>query len=316
MDLRSDLRKLGGVTTSRQLILRGHTSTQVQAWVRQGLLLRPRRGWVALPGADPELIYAAKAGVVLTCVTQARRLGLWVLDHEDLHVAAPRRGAKFPADAFDGHSRLREPRQEGQERQNAHQGEPSRLIQSRESSRFKHQSRQRIHWGVPVVPRAPGTVADSLENVLWFVAACIPHEQALAVWDSALNQQLTSYDALSQLPLRGRSRRILAASSPFADSGLETLVRDRLGWMDVSIAAQVALLGHRVDFLLGKRLVLQIDGGHHVGKQRTSDNQHDAQLRLQGYHVIRVSYWQVVHNWPEVQELVTRAVARRLHERR
>ena len=61
--------------------------------------------------------------------------------------------------------------------------------------------------------------------------------------------------------------------------------------------------------------VLQIDGGSHVGAQRDSDNRHDAELRLRGYHVIRVGYRQVVDNWPEVQALVMAAVAAGLHRR-
>ncbi len=44
-----------------------------------GTLVRVTRGWVALPGADDLLVGAARRGVVLTCVTQAARLGLWVL---------------------------------------------------------------------------------------------------------------------------------------------------------------------------------------------------------------------------------------------
>ncbi|HYP73948.1 MAG TPA: DUF559 domain-containing protein, partial [Microbacterium sp.] len=71
--------------------------------------------------------------------------------------------------------------------------------------------------------------------------------------------------------------------------------------------------GHRVDFLIGARLILQIDGGTHVGAQRDSDIRHDAQLMLLGYHVIRVGYDQVVGRWHEVQDLIMRAVAQGLH---
>lgn len=36
-------------------------------------------------------------------------------------------------------------------------------------------------------------------------------------------------------------------------------------------------------------------------------------LMLLGYHVIRVSYGQVMHGWPEVQEQIMQAVAQGLH---
>jgi very-short-patch-repair endonuclease len=76
---------------------------------------------------------------------------------------------------------------------------------------------------------------------------------------------------------------------------------------------QAWIAGHRVDFLIGDRLVLQIDGSHHVGVQRTEDIEHDAQLMLLGYHVIRVGYAQIVDRWHVVQDLVVRAVAQGLH---
>ena len=59
--------------------------------------------------------------------------------------------------------------------------------------------------------------------------------------------------------------------------------------------------------------MLQVDGGHHVGLQRAEDVAHDAALTLLGYHVIRVTYVQVVERWHEVQDLVQRAVAQGLH---
>jgi very-short-patch-repair endonuclease len=99
----------------------------------------------------------------------------------------------------------------------------------------------------------------------------------------------------------------------FSDSGLETIFLTRLRWMRIRILFQTWIAGHRVDFLLGERLVVQIDGGHHVGAQRTSDIAHDAALTLLGYHVIRLGYEQIVSDWPAVQDLIMRAVAQGLH---
>lgn len=50
-----------------------------------------------------------------------------------------------------------------------------------------------------------------------------------------------------------------------------------------------------------------------AGAQRTEDIRHDAQLKLMGYHVIRVSYHQIVNDWPAVQAVIIRAVAQGLH---
>ena len=84
-------------------------------------------------------------------------------------------------------------------------------------------------------------------------------------------------------------------------------------FLGVRIVPQAWISGHRVDFLIGERLVLQIDGATHTGAQRTADIRHDAELMLMGYHVIRVGYAQVVHDWPAVQQLIMHAVAQGLH---
>lgn len=161
--------------------------------------------------------------------------------------------------------------------------------------------------------RKPEALVDPIENVLGLVAACVPFEDALAVWDSALNKRLVELHALQKYAWRGAARQVLAAATPYSDSGLETIVPQRLRFLGVRITRQVWISGHRVDFLIGARLVLQIDGGHHVGAQRTSDIRHDAQLLLLGYHVIRVGYTQVIDDWAAVQDTIMRAVAQGLH---
>ncbi|MFS0895152.1 endonuclease domain-containing protein [Microbacterium sp. 179-I 3D3 NHS] len=87
----------------------------------------------------------------------------------------------------------------------------------------------------------------------------------------------------------------------------------RLRWLRLPIRVQIWIAGHRVDALIGDRIVLQIDGAHHVGAQRSEDIRHDAALKLMGFHVIRVSYTQMMDEWPMVQDLVMRAVAQGLH---
>ncbi|KXC07285.1 endonuclease domain-containing protein [Microbacterium hominis] len=272
MGIEDDVRGAGGIVRVRRLRERGWSERQLRAAVETRRLSRPRKGWVALPDADPHLTAAARAGVVISCVTQAERLGLWLLERTaQPHVAAsPRSGA------------VRAPR--------AH-----------------------VHWAQPIVPRHPDALVDEIENVLALVAQCLPFEEALIVWESALDHKLVTLDELRRLPFRGAARELLDRASPYSGSGLETLFIARLSWLGVPIVPQVWIAGHRVDFLIGARLVFQIDGGTHVGAQRTSDIAHDAELMLLGYHVIRVGYAQVVHRWHEVQALVMRAVAQGLH---
>ncbi|AZS37798.1 hypothetical protein CVS47_02444 [Microbacterium lemovicicum] len=262
----------GGVMRVAALRHAGVPRRAIEQAVAARVLLRPRNGWVALPEADPALMAAARAGVVLTCLTQAERLGLWVFDDGAVHVAA------------DPHRHIGEVR-EG----------------------------TRVHWARPLVPRHPDVLVDRVENALAAVVSCQPHERALAVWESALRHGHVTREAVRLLPLSTAARSLLEACSVHSDSGLETFIPVRLRFLRLPIRQQVWLGGHRVDFLIGDRLVLQVDGGHHVGAQRRSDIAHDARLMLLGFHVIRLDYVQIMTRWAEVHDVIVLAVAQGLH---
>lgn len=119
-------------------------------------------------------------------------------------------------------------------------------------------------------------------------------------------------DELARLSLPPAARALLAIAQPFRDSGLESIFLDRLRWQNIRILVQVWIADHHVDVLLGARLVVQLDGGHHVGAQRTSDIAHDAVLTMLGYHVLRFGYQQVINDWPFVQAMIMQAIAQGL----
>lgn len=271
MDVEGSLAAGQGIARIRALRRSGVTEYAVKRAVRSGAVMSVCRGWVALRDADPMLIAAAKRGVVLSCVTLAKRKALWVTSAGEPHVAAP---------ANSGHA---------------------------------NSVRGVVHWSIPTFPRDPDQLEDSVENALVLVARCQPHEDALATWESAIRKHLVDVDVLSRAPLPPAARRLLDDARPFADAGTETILRTRLRWLDVPITPQVWVFGHRVDFLIGDRLVIQIDGRHHVGPQRSSDIAHDAELALRGYHVMRVSYDQLMNQWPAVQNRILAAIAQRLH---
>lgn len=270
MDVTEWVRRKGGLARTGALARAGYGRRTLERALAIGALRRIHRGWVALPGADPQLVAAARSNVVLTCLTQAKALGLWVLEDGRVHVAAPAHSGRAPEGAM-------------------------------------------VHWARPLVPRHPDVLVDPIENVLVAVAACRPFEEALAVWESALRTQKAEIETLARLPLPLSARRVLESAEVWSDSGLETFVVPRLRWLGLPLRRQVWIAGHRVDLLIGDRLALQIDGAHHVGAQREADIAHDAQLRLLGYTVFRVGYRQVIERWSEVQELIMRAVAQRLH---
>lgn len=262
----------GGIVRRRRLRDGGHADRAIAEAVDRGRLVRVGRLWLAQPDTAKDLTDAASAGVVLTCVTAAERMGLWTFTDPHAHVAV-----------------------------RAHEHRP---VMGRGTV---------MHWARPLVPRHPDALVDPIENVLVTVASCQPLESALTVWESAIRTGRVDPMVLARMPLPAAARRVLESASPYSDSGLETLIVPRLRWIGLRIRQQIWIAGHRVDFLIGDRLVLQIDGGHHVGAQRAEDIRHDAELALRGYHVIRVGYTQVVDDWPGVQDLIMRAVAQGLH---
>lgn len=270
MTVEQALLDTGRIARTASLIAMGYSQHDLRKACARETVVRPRRGWIALPSADPQLLLAASHGVVLTCVTQAKRLGLWVLDADRLHVSVPR-------------------------------GRSVRLEAAK------------IHRRRPLAPRPPEQLVDGIINVLDCVAYCQPHDAALAIWDSALQQGLTDLQSLGTLQFGPRARALVAEATPFADSGLETFLRTRLSWLRIPLRFQTWLHGHRVDFLIGDRLVVQVDGRDHVGAQREKDNRHDAVLRSRGYTVLRFTYAEIVHSWPEVQDAILDAIAHGLH---
>lgn len=266
------LRLRDGIMPVADLKRLGASRRDLERMLAGGVLLKPTRGWLASPDADIFLQRAASAGVVLTCVTQAKRAGLWTLEVPQVHVAAPPNGHPRPGGAL-------------------------------------------VHWHSPPIPRMPGVLVDPVENALDAVARCQPFEAALVIWESALNKRLVDRLALERLNLSAAARAVLEAATPWADSGIETIVVSRLRWLGLRLVPQAWIAGHRVDVLIGDCLVIQIDGKHHVGAQRASDIAHDAELMQLGYHVIRVGYFQVIDDWPAVQHAIMRAVAQGLHRR-
>jgi len=266
------VRRHGGVCRSAVLRAAGTSKWHLRAAVECGMLVRPARGWVALADADPELVFAARHGVILTCVTQAKRIGLWAVEAGDLHLALPNRG-----------------------------------------SQIRWRGAGTRHWEKPLILRRPGLLEDPVENVLQIAANCLPREHALTLLESALNKKLVTMAALGQLPLSARLRALVDGATPFSDSGLETLFRDRLGWLRIPIRIQAHVVGQRVDLLIGRRLIAQIDGSSHTGHQRDRDTRHDAQSAMEGYHVLRFGYRQVMDRWEEVEAAVLGAIARGLH---
>ncbi|KTR83674.1 type IV toxin-antitoxin system AbiEi family antitoxin domain-containing protein [Leucobacter chromiiresistens] len=87
MTIRAELHRAGGLLRSTDLMQRGYSAHAITSACAAGTVTRPARGWIALPNADRELVLAAQRGMVLTCVSLARRRDLWVRRPAGLHLA-------------------------------------------------------------------------------------------------------------------------------------------------------------------------------------------------------------------------------------
>ncbi len=154
---------------------------------------------------------------------------------------------------------------------------------------------------------------DSIPDALAVFAGCVSAEAAIAAIDSALRQRLTTWE---ELLVAGVPAALLDRADPSSESGLESLVRLRLRSLRIAFRMQVwiAPIG-RVDFLIGDRLVLEVDGYAHHGSWAAfeSDRARDLALSALGFLVIRVSYRQVREDWDTVADRVLALVRRGQH---
>ncbi len=173
-----------------------------------------------------------------------------------------------------------------------------------------------VHWARPITPTSPHVLLASVEDSLAQISRCLDAESALVVWESAVRTERLSVDALRRVRWTSRAAAQSAERvNGLSDSGLETIFVSRLAPWRLPVRQQVVIAGHRVDALIGERLVVQIDGFafHSSAPQRTRDAAHDAELQLRGYTVLRFTYAQIIHDWPAVERTLARAVAMGAH---
>ena len=276
--LRAWIAERDGIAHRADILGAGFTVAALRRFVRDGQAVLIRRAWAALPQVHPDLLAAARAGGRVSCISLARMRGWWMPEALDARVhlhLSPRAGSA-----------------------NLPPGWPAVL-----------------HWTKPIAPSGRGLVG-TVEDALAHIALCLPFDDALVLWESASRIERLAPEALRTIRWPGPGARALAASvEGLSDSGLETLVVLPLRRWGLRIRQQVYLAGRPVDVLVGDRLVVQIDGYEHHSSsaQRSADIAHDAELRLRGYTVVRVSYRQVVHEWASVERTLRRLVAAGYH---
>jgi len=259
----------GGIATSSQLVASGVTARELTAAVRDGRVLRPRRGVYALPSAPRPAIAAVAEGGRLSCVSAARSYGLWGGLDGRTHLRVPSHATRLP---------------------------PSHSVR---------------HWidGEPHPECWRVSIADCLRSVV----RCGSEETAVAVLDTALSAGLVTIAGVKRIFADQAKwmRSIAARSRPGSDSGVESLVRQRLEARGHVIEQQLQVAGvGRVDMRVDGVLYLEIDGyAFHSGREAFErDRVRDAGLALVGQR-LRVSARQVLNEWEAVQVIVERMLA-------
>ncbi|HEU0180929.1 MAG TPA: type IV toxin-antitoxin system AbiEi family antitoxin domain-containing protein [Agromyces mariniharenae] len=268
-------RALGGVGRREQMIRAGVDDQMLRRAVRAGELERVRPGTYANSDLPAPIRSALRHGGVLACVSVLRTRGLWVLPLDEVVHVS------LPPN---GHAR-------------SHPG--CSCVQ---------------HWNS--FECSPTQV--SLVDALLQVRGCQGEDAFFAALESALHEGVLSRN--DRAVLRGRitesAQWLVDFARRDADSGLESLLRLRLHRLGISLRTQVAIPGvGRVDFVLGDRLILEVDGkpNHVPASKRHRDLVRDAVAAAHGFDTLRFDYALVIHDWPLVEAAILAKLDRGLH---
>lgn len=281
----SSIRSHGGLAGTYELHSEGFTRGDLRRAVQHRLIIRVRQGWYTVPGVRPELIQAARVGGRLTCLSGIRLHGAWQYPTRSLHVSTAANSC-----------RLREP--------------------TDKSKRLSVNAPVRVHWRdhEPAGSRLMLPPSECLRDLIH----CQSPEVVMTAVDSALHNGLIHLNQWQQvLSLAPAETQLaMAEPEPRCESGTETLTRIRLAPFNLPMRPQEHIPGvGRVDFLIGERLVIEVDGAeYHTDPERfEADRRRDAILSRLDYRVLRFSYRQVMFRWQEVQDAILAAVVRGDH---
>jgi very-short-patch-repair endonuclease len=277
-----------GVAKMRSFLDAGLTNRQVAAIHERGVIARPRNAWYAHPALSWQAMCAIRVGGVLGCISAIDSFGLptppW--KGRDIHVAVPTNSA-----------RLRH------HRDKRHYVVPGEDVEV--TVHWATEGRTYVGWRTPLV-----------ESLL-ALTDCVPLEWWIAALDAAVHRPRTGgepllsaeqyEDFVARLPRR--LRRHLPLIDPRAESPLETLLRLGMLFRGIDgVAPQFSPDGVReVDFLVGRRLIVEADGQAYHDPEK--DAIRDADFQRLGYLVLRFSYDRIVDDLDAVLDEIEAALA-------
>ena len=280
-----------GVAHISAFLAAGLSRHRTAALFRMGILTRPRIGWYADPRLPFEAVRAVRIGGVLGGTSAARSYDIPVPEGAELELQV-----SVAEDA----SHLR------------HSRDRTNHVAAGEEAGV------RLHWQ-PRLEAVRG-YRVAVVDVLLQLALCVPFDWLVAAMDKALHVprdgaaliSSTSW-ALLRPALPERLRRAWDLADGRSESPIETIVRLGLIRLGIAFEIQVWMLPyHRVDFLIGGWLIIEVDGKrYHVeDEQFEADRERDALFAAWGYRVLRFSYKQVVEDLDWVLEVIGTVVSR------
>jgi very-short-patch-repair endonuclease len=277
--LRAHIRKLGGAAATHELYAIGTTLDQLRIAVRLHEIRRIRQGWYIDPDTPAAVADALRVGGRATCMTAVELHGLWTMTTTGaVHVAVPPNACQ-----------LRAP------------GDYRRRLGDAHSDAV-------VHWNDE---RTGGSrLAVSIPHALLDLAGCSGLEAAFVAAESALARGLMSRGEWAEACARAPAavRIVLGRAGAASGSITESTFSFRIRGAGLRIRTQVQIGADRVDFVIGERLVVEVDGREFHERERDYDR--DARLSARGYRVIRFSYRQVMFEWAAVEASLLAAVAR------
>lgn len=159
----------------------------------------------------------------------------------------------------------------------------------------------------------------SVPRTLVQIAVCVGAEAFFAAFESALRKDLMPEGGVEWMrPRLPRDMRdLLDFARPDADSGLESILRLRLRPHGLSVQFQVWRGSKRSDFLIGDRLLLEVDGrdNHEDAARRHADLVRDAEAAIWDFETLRFDYALVIHEWDLVEAAILAKVEAGAHRR-
>ncbi|MBY6060369.1 endonuclease domain-containing protein [Microbacterium esteraromaticum] len=271
------MRQRGGVAHSSDLRTAGYSAHEMRSAVEAGRAERVRRSWLVTPQCSRAHRAAAEVSGRVTCVTAAKRLGLWSTDDPRVHLAIPSTSSRI-----------------GDHDHVLHWAPGPAPV-----ARFAVEDpilNVLYHVGRC---QEPSDAAAIWESALRIGLVTLPQLRRTQ-WRSTAVQNVL--DVVGTLSDSGVETRFLAIAR---SCGVDVQQQVIIDGHPVD-----ALIGERLVVQLDGFT------HHRKPKDRRRDLRQDARLALLGYTVLRFDYQQVMFDPTYVQQTIINAVAQGLHRAR